>query len=158
VRPLEEEAVAEADEHDGMTIAGRSRQALVAGRPMVDQVPGAGVQVRATLLVSDGRSFTLERPVYVGRSPEALGASIDALPQLVTVESPQSEVSRTHVEFRREGEDVLVRDVSSNGTLLTRPGQEPERLPSRRDTLLTDGSQLLLGDDISIAVSIERGV
>jgi hypothetical protein len=47
--------------------------------------------------------------------------------------------------------------VSSNGTLLTRPGQEPERLPSRRDTLLTDGSQLLLGDDISIAVSIERG-
>jgi hypothetical protein len=166
VRPLEEEQVASepADlatdpelEHDGMTIAGRSRQDLVVARPLVSQAPSAHMRVSARLELSDGRIFTLDRPVYVGRAPEALGASIDALPQLVTVDSPEHEISRTHVQVRLEGEDVLVRDVSSNGTLLTRPGQEPERLPAQRDTLLTHGSQLLLGDDVSISVSIERG-
>lgn len=145
-------------QHDGMTIAQQARMpGVVSGPPDIDGPAPGAVGVRAHLELSDGRSFSLERPVYFGRAPEALGASIEALPQLVTVESPNGEVSRTHVEVRREGEDVLVRDVSSNGTLLIRPGQQPERLTARRDTLLTHGSALLLGDEVSISVTIEPG-
>jgi hypothetical protein len=162
VRPAVEEGAAgvgtsEVEDH---TIAGLSRRDLVRsrrGHPAAEGSPGRSGSVRVTLAFSDGRSYQMGSALFVGRSPEALGSSLDRLPELVSVESPNHDISRTHVELRMEDEALLVRDVSTNGTVLTRPGRPPERLSPRVDTLLNDGCVIDLGDGVRVEISVREG-
>jgi len=88
--------------------------------------------------------------VLVGRAPEAR-PGIDA--QLVAVPSPQQDISRTHCEIRLDGEDVLVTDLrSTNGTIVSRPGQVPHRLHPGEGTSASAGSRIDLGDGVVIVV------
>jgi resuscitation-promoting factor RpfA len=105
---------------------------------------------RLHLSFSHGIEVQLDRPVLVGRAPEAR-PGIDA--QLVAVPSPQQDISRTHCEIRLDGEDVLVTDLrSTNGTIVSRPGQVPHRLHPGEGTSASAGSRIDLGDGVVIVV------
>jgi pSer/pThr/pTyr-binding forkhead associated (FHA) protein len=77
--------------------------------------------------------------------------SVHDVPQLVTVPSPQQDISRSHLELRLEGWHVVALDLgTTNGTTLHRPGHEPLRLRAREGVLLRDGDLLDLGDDVHL--------
>jgi len=103
------------------------------------------------LRVSDGTEVLLDRTVLIGRAPSADRVSGAGTPRLLRVISPQQDVSRTHVEVRPEGWDVLVVDLSSNGTRLIRPGAEPQMLPPGEPVPVPAGAVLDLGDGVSVA-------
>src|SRR5699024_4479669 len=73
------------------------------------------------------------------------------VPQLITVPSPQQDISRSHLELRLEGWHVVALDMgTTNGTTLLRPGMEPVRLRTREGVVLTVGDQIDLGDGIQL--------
>ena len=87
----------------------------------------------ARLVVSHGEEVEVDRVVLVGRAPEARRFTSTEQPRLVTVPSPQQEISSTHLEVRPgSGADhgsAVVTDLgSTNGTVLVQPGLPPEPL------------------------------
>ena len=112
------------------------------------QVPRPALGVMS---VSGGPRVTLDRPVVVGRRPRSPRATGDDLPRLVTVPSPQQDISRSHVEVRLEGWHVLVSDMSTtNGTTLLRSGQPPLRLHPGEPVLVVSRDVVDLGDGVTL--------
>ncbi|GII98766.1 FHA domain-containing protein [Sediminihabitans luteus] len=104
-----------------------------------------------TVRVSDGRTVDLDRPLVVGRRPRSTTAASSDLPRLVTVASPQQDISRSHVEVRIEGWHVLVNDLdTTNGTVLRREGAAPRRLHPHLPELVSAGDVIDLGDDVTL--------
>lgn len=98
-----------------------------------------------------GEVIDLVRPVIIGRQPSAARVQGPDMPRLVQVQSPHGDVSRSHVQIRLVGWDVLLEDLkSTNGTVLIRPGQPPRRLGQGDSALVLDGDIADLGDDVSI--------
>ncbi|PJI94984.1 FHA domain-containing protein [Luteimicrobium subarcticum] len=105
--------------------------------------------------VSTGQVLELDAPLVVGRrprSPRGPGAAGTAdLHRIVTVPSPEQDVSRSHVEVRIEGWHVLVVDLSTtNGTMLRRVGQEPLRIHPNEPVLVVSGDLVDLGDGATL--------
>jgi len=126
-------------DHDGRTIT------------LAEARASRGLTVRGRALLSTGRTVAIDRLIVVGRRPRATRASIGHLPELITVPSPEQDISRSHVEIRPEGESVLVTDLNTtNGTTLMRPGGDPVRLHPDEPTLVLSGDVLDLGDGITI--------
>ncbi|MFC8731945.1 FHA domain-containing protein [Luteimicrobium sp. NPDC057192] len=104
----------------------------------------------------DPQVFPLDRPLVVGRrprSPKGAGGGGEAsLHRIVTVASPQQDISRSHVEVRLEGWNVLAVDLNTtNGTTLLRPGQSPLRLHPGDPQLVVSGDVVDLGDGVTLA-------
>ena len=79
------------------------------------------------------------------------------IPRLVTVASPNQDISRTHAEVRQEGDHVLVTDLrSTNGVLLLREGVGPQRLHPGDPTIVETGVVVDLGEGVTFVV--EHGV
>ncbi|QJW38576.1 FHA domain-containing protein [Cellulosimicrobium protaetiae] len=103
------------------------------------------------LVVSTGQTVELDRPVVVGRRPRSPRTQATELPRLVTVPSPQQDISRSHVEITLEGWHVLVSDMATtNGTTLLRAGQPPRRLHPSEPVLVVDGDVADLGDGVTL--------
>ncbi len=69
-------------------------------------------------------------------------------PELVKVPSPLKEVSSSHLEVRLEGWQVLVVDrQSTNGTVVTAPGRDPQRLRPGEPVPITPGTTVNLADE-----------
>jgi hypothetical protein len=49
---------------------------------------------------------------------------------------------------------VVVTDLSTNGTLIVRPGQAPEQLTKGVATEVSDGTRLSLSDDLTVSVEV----
>lgn len=93
----------------------------------------------------------LDRPVIVGRRPRTNNASADRTPRLVTVASPDQDISRSHVEITLEEWHVLVADLATtNGTTLLRPGQPPRRLHPNEKVIVVEGDVVDLGDGATL--------
>lgn len=93
----------------------------------------------------------LDRPVVVGRRPRTNNASADRTPRLVTVASPDQDISRSHVEITLEEWHVLVADLATtNGTTLLRPGQQPRRLHPNEKVIVVEGDVVDLGDGATL--------
>lgn len=108
-----------------------------------------------TLRFSTGSTVLLDRPVLIGRAPEVARVTGPELPHLVSVPSPDHEISRNHVEVRLEGWHVLVADLNStNGTTVTLPGAPPQRLHPGEATLIIPGTTVSLGDDVSFSLEV----
>jgi hypothetical protein len=140
-------------DHDDHTVAGRGIAAHLRD-PGAKPVTAPDPVRTPVLVISNGERIGVVGAVAVGRRPSARNA-VGAPPRLVTVPSPEGVVSGTHLEFVVEDGHLLVRDVSTNGTLVHRPGVDPQRLPAKQLVVLTGGSRLELGDGVSIEV--ERG-
>lgn len=124
-------------DHDGLTRTGAWDAARFARRQpgIPGQPPAPEVTVRpvARLAFSSGETVDVDRVVVVGRAPEARRFSSTEQPRLVTVPSPQHEISGTHLEIRPgSGADhgsAVVTDLgSTNGTVVVQPGLPPEDL------------------------------
>jgi hypothetical protein len=118
----------------------------------------------AQLVLSDGHRVDLDVAVRVGRAPSpgpvadgGWGAepAVHGAPKLITVLSPNADISRTHVQIEPDAGRVVVTDLNStNGTILVRPEGEllPERLPAGQAVSVPLGSILELGDGVSVQV------
>jgi hypothetical protein len=151
-------------DHDGETIslaqaralkaaAGESPSAAVPVSPFTSPLapprPPAPGQVR----LSTGQVVTLDRTVVIGRRPRSTRVSGTDLPHLVAVDSPQQDISRSHVELRVEGESIVATDLrTTNGTTLLRAGSEPMRLHPGEGSVVVPGDVLDLGDGITVAI------
>jgi hypothetical protein len=112
----------------------------------------------ASLVFSTGDVVAVDRAVLVGRAPEARRFASHDQPHVVTVASPQQEISSTHLEIRPgAGADhgsAIVTDLgSTNGTVLAQPGLDPEELTPGIAVSLIPGAVLDLGDGVTIQVT-----
>jgi len=144
-------------DHDGATISVAEARALRAAQSAApefvptDDVP-ARRPARGRIRISDGNVVELERTVVIGRRPRSTRTSDADLPALIAVDSPQHDISRSHVEIRAEGEHVLATDLgTTNGTVLLRGGSDPVRLHPHEPTMVVDGDVLDIGDGVTIA-------
>jgi hypothetical protein len=100
------------------------------------------------LVFQNGRTVTIDRTILVGRSPRAERTDASGIPQLVMVDSPNSDVSRTHARVFVEGWQVLLEDMgSTNGTLITTAGVS-RRIRAGEPAIVTDGAVIDLGDGV----------
>lgn len=101
--------------------------------------------------LSSGDVLVLDAPAVLGRAPKTGRVAGPDVPRAVTVPSPTREVSGTHLAIRLEEWHVLVADLgSSNGTILRRPGQPPQRLHAREPALVFSGDVVDLGDGATV--------
>jgi FHA domain len=99
------------------------------------------------LVFGNGRTVTIDRTILVGRSPRADRTDSGGIPQLVMVDSPHGDVSRTHARIFIEGWRVLLEDTgSTNGTVITTEAGISRRIRSGEPAIVTDGSTIDLGD------------
>ena len=87
------------------------------------------------------------------RRPNKLVEALKEDAHLVAVDSPQQDISRSHVELRVEGDSVVATDLNTtNGTTLLRPGVDPMRLHPGEATVVVPGDVIDLGDGITVAI------
>jgi hypothetical protein len=117
-------------------------------------VPGP---VLAVLRASDGSTAELDRPVLIGRAPSG-DRSASRAPRLMTVPSPNHDISRTHVEVATEDWQIVVTDLNStNGTVLVRPGAvDRQQLAPGEPVTVQLGSVMELGDGVSVLIDFPQ--
>lgn len=148
------------EDHDGLTVLSSDVVALRRQLPdwAGDAVPQLAVPTPRTpapakLLMSTGLVVSLNRPVLIGRAPQVTRVTGAEIPRLVTVASPNQDISRTHAEVRMDGEDVVVTDLrSTNGVLLLRQGQGAQRLHPGEPTVVEPGVVVDLGEGVTFLV------
>ncbi|MFV0374627.1 FHA domain-containing protein [Microbacterium sp.] len=140
-------------DHDGETIAAaRLRDDhLGAVHASTHDVP-APRPPRGRIVLSTGQTIEIERTIVIGRRPKSTRSADAELPLLVAVESPEYDISRSHLEVRAEGEHVLVTDLhTTNGTVLSRGGTDPVRLHPGEATMVVTGDVVDIGDGLTLA-------
>ena len=133
--------------HDGLTQAGNWQP----------PAPHVLAQPVARLTFSSGEVVDVDRAVIVGRAPEARRFTSTEQPRLITVPSPNQEISSTHLEIRPgagadHGSAVATDLGSTNGTVLQQPGLPPEDLKPGIAVQLIPGAIIDLGDGVTIQV------
>lgn len=151
-----------AADHDGMTRSGgfdvaefARQQPGIPGQPPAPSVTASPV---ARLLFSSGETIEVDRVVLVGRAPEARRFASANQPRVVTVPSPNQEISSTHLEIRPgsgadHGSAVVTDMGSTNGTILEQPGLGKEDLHAGVAVQLIPGATLDLGDGVTIQIA-----
>jgi hypothetical protein len=146
----------EADDHDGQTTVGPAADEFVRpGVPGQELAPSVVSRPVAKLVLSTGEVVEVDRTIVVGRAPEARRLASSDQPRLVTVASPNHEISSTHLEIRPgagadHGSAVVTDLGSTNGTVLVQPGLPPEDLQAGIAVSLIPGAILDLGDGVTI--------
>lgn len=159
--PPDAEPLAPVD-HDGLTRAGSWDPDKYArqhpGIPGQPPAPSVTAEPVARLQFSNGEAVDVDRAVLIGRAPEARRFTSTEQPRLVTVPSPQQEISSTHLEVRPgsgadHGSAVVTDMGSTNGTVLQQPGLPPEDLQPGLPVQLLPGAVIDLGDGVTIRVA-----
>jgi hypothetical protein len=112
--------------------------------------------VLGTIRLSTGDVVTLDRDVVLGRAPESrAGTNAADRPHVVKLASPENDISRNHVEIRLDGWHVLIVDLESvNGTVVTLPGQPPQRLRPNQGLAIEPGTLVTLADEVSFVYEV----
>ena len=152
-------------DHDGHTVLSSDVPALRRQLPdWAGDVPPGPIAVPSPqgpapgkIHLSTGLVVALNRTVLLGRAPQVSRVANSDLPRLVTLPSPNQDISRTHAEVRQDGEHVVVTDLrSTNGVLLLREGASPQRLHPGVPTVVEAGVTVDLGDGVSFLVEHGR--
>ena len=97
--------------------------------------------------LADGTLVPLDQPVYLGRKPSVPRIHPGGTPLLVTLDSPQREVSSTHLELTTVGGAIVASDAkSTNGSVVRVPGAAPRTLHGGESAVVTPGTVIELGD------------
>jgi len=105
--------------------------------------------VLGVLRLSTGDVVALDRGVVLGREPQDGATQAGDRSHVVKVPSATGDVSRTHLTVQLDGWHVLVTDLrSTNGTLITAPGQPPQQLRANEPTPIQPGTLVTLSDDV----------
>jgi hypothetical protein len=156
------DSAAPASDHDGATRSGEWNPGEFArqqpGIPGQPQAPSITSRPVARLSFSSGETIEVDRAVLVGRAPEARRFTSTEQPRLVTVPSPNQEISSTHLEIRPgsgadHGSAVVTDMGSTNGTVLVQPGLPAEDLQPGIAVQLIPGAIIDLGDGVTIQVT-----
>lgn len=170
---------ASADDHDGLTILSGElasiRQHLPSwavsqtgdwpsGPVVPTPAPAPGVSgalpvtAAATapaprLALSTGALVPVDGVVLIGRAPQADRAPDGTEARLVTVPSPEQDISRTHAEVRLEAGRVLVTDLySTNGITVASGALPPRRVTAGEPVAVGEGDVVDLGDGVTFTV------
>jgi len=125
----------------------------VCGVDIAEQTPAAVERPVLARIVGTGIAPVLvDRTVLVGRSPRLRGHVADGMtPVLLAIDSPDKDVSRTHLELRVEGWTLLVTDLhSANGTTVSSPGRPVVRLRPGEPHLVDVGTDIHLADEVAL--------
>ncbi|KAA9106455.1 FHA domain-containing protein [Microbacterium rhizomatis] len=155
VEPVPDGASETFGDHDGETISVAQARALRAADPDSAPPPLAPPRPPAfgRIRLSTGQTLLLDRTVVIGRRPRSTRVTGTDLPHLVAVDSPQQDISRSHLELRAEGDSILATDLhTTNGSTLLRAGAEPVRLHPGEPTVVVPGDVIDLGDDITVSI------
>ena len=161
----EGEAVGATVDHDGHTVLSSDVPTLRrllpdwAGDALPGPlaVPSPQAPPPGKIHLSTGLVVALNRTVLLGRAPQVSRVTNSELPRLVTLPSPNQDISRTHAEVRQEGTHILVTDLrSTNGVLLLREGANPQRLHPGVATVVEPGVTVDLGDGVTFVVESGR--
>lgn len=109
------------------------------------------------LRVSDGREVVVDAVVVVGRSPGPRDRHAGAPPRMLRLQSPQQEISGTHLEVRPgTGPDAgaaVVTDLgSTNGTVVEHVDGPPEALVPGVGVALGAGAVVHVGDGVTLTL------
>ncbi len=119
--------------------------------------------VLGVLRLSLGDVITLDRGVLMGRNPrtdfggpDGFGGSAgEERPHVVKLPSADGDISRTHLRVTLDGWHVLVTDLNStNGTLVTLPGRDPQQLRPGEPMLIQPGTVVTLADGIDFRYEV----
>ena len=101
--------------------------------------------VSFTITLGTGESVEITRSGLLGRMPTP--AEGEEFEHLIVVSDPGRSVSKTHLEFGVEGDELWISDrKSGNGTIIREPGVVPRRAqPGTRYTVVR-GTRLDFGD------------
>lgn len=118
------------------------------------RVDGPETQITRPVLghmkISDGSTIELLKPLIIGRYPSAAKSSGEDA-RLVTVRSPNHDISRSHLEVRLEGWKVLVTDLGTvNGSVLVRESKAPQQLAPHEPIPVISGDLVDLGDGVTL--------
>jgi hypothetical protein len=120
------------------------------GRPEPVPVPRP---VLARIRLTTGEVVDVDRPVVIGRAPYASSVAASDPPRLVTVPSPNQDISRAHAQIRAADWQLVVSDLhSTNGTTVRPPGRAPQRLHPGQEMVVEPGWAVDLGDGVSFVV------
>ncbi|HET8589430.1 MAG TPA: FHA domain-containing protein [Nakamurella sp.] len=120
------------------------------GRPEPVPVPPP---VLARIRLTTGEVVDVDRPVVIGRAPYASSVAASDPPRLVTVPSPNQDISRAHAQIRAADWQLVVSDLhSTNGTTVRPPGRAPQRLHPGQEMVVEPGWAVDLGDGVSFVV------
>ncbi len=142
-------------DHDGETI-------LASDLPVTDvEIAVEPVERPAPVLelvLSTGPRIEMDRPVLLGRAPEAARFAGTEVPRLVSVSNPERDISSTHAEIRPAGGHVVVTDLNStNGTVVHRPDQPSVRLQPGTGVPVGAGAVIELGTGVTVSVERPEG-
>ncbi|WP_374945779.1 FHA domain-containing protein [Agreia sp.] len=141
-------AAASESDHDGLTVTVSELEAMRRLESADEASTAAGP---GRIVLASGDVVSLDRPVIVGRRPRPQRVQGDVLPHLVTVSSPEQDVSRSHLEVRVEGRHVLVVDLdTTNGSVLHRAATPPLRLSPGEAVLVLNGDIVDIGDGVTL--------
>ena len=115
----------------------------------------APAAVMAAFLVelSTGGRELLDQVLVIGRAPAANALGGGKIPRLVTMTTPNQDISRTHAQIAVEGGTVVVTDLHSrNGTIVTLPGRAAQKLREGETTVVIPGTVVDLGDGATLTV------
>lgn len=140
------------DDHDGLTVTVSELDAMrrlgSAGGDAPAALPDSAL---GRIILSTGETHPLDKPVIIGRRPRANRVQVDRVPVLVTVPSPEQDISRNHLEIRLEGRHVLVVDLdTTNGSVLHREGTPPLRLGPNEPVLVLSRDIVDIGDGVTV--------
>lgn len=149
------------EDHDGATYvesAPPEPPEPVGVTPGRELPPAVVAKPVAKLVFSTGEVVDVDRTILVGRAPNPGRFASSDKPQLVTVTSPNHEISSTHLEIRPgagadHGSAVVTDLGSTNGTVLVQPGLPPEDLQAGIAVSLIPGAILDLGDGVTISTT-----
>jgi hypothetical protein len=115
--------------------------------------------VLGVLRLSLGDVIPLDRGVVMGRNPRAdyagPAASGEERPHVVKLPSADGDISRTHLRVTLDGWHVLVTDLNStNGTLVTLPGRDPQQLRPGEPLPMQPGTVVTLADGIDFRYEV----
>ena len=75
------------------------------------------------------------------------------IPRMLTVGTPDQDISRNHVQVSIEGGTVVVTDLHSrNGTMVELPGKSPQKLRAGEPTSVIVGTVIDLGSGVTLTV------
>jgi hypothetical protein len=115
--------------------------------------------VLGVLRLSLGDVIALDRGVVMGRNPRTdfTGPDGEERPHVVKLPSADGDISRTHLRVTLDGWHVLVTDLNStNGTLVTLPGHEPQQLRPGEPVPMQPGTVVTLAEGIDFRYEVAR--
>jgi len=127
------------------------------GAPLPHDPVSVPRPVLGVLRLSLGDVITLDRGVLMGRNPRTdfAGTQGEERPHVVKLPSAGGDISRTHLRVTLDGWHVLVTDLgSTNGTLVTLPGRDPQQLRPGEPVPIQPGTVVALADGIDFRYEV----